>query len=68
MGDEQIDHIVAHGPEVLHERLEAFMCYEVELIGQIHDHVASAILTRYIPDSEVEPKLERKHLRGEDRG
>ena len=32
------------------------MRYEATLIGQVHDHVASAMPTRYIPISEVEPR------------
>ena len=37
IGVEQIDHIVAQGPEVLNARLEAFMRYEAALIGQVHN-------------------------------
>ena len=32
------------------------MRYEATLIGQVHDHVASAMPTRFIPISEVEPR------------
>ena len=32
------------------------MRYEAALIGQVHDHVASLMPTRYIPISEAEPK------------
>ena len=53
VGIDQINHIVAQGPEELQARLEAFMRYEATLIGQVHDHVASAMPTRYIPISEV---------------
>ena len=49
MGVNQIDQILAQGPEVLHARLEAFMRYETTLLGQIHDHVASDISTCCIP-------------------
>ena len=56
VGIDQINHIVAQGPEELQARLEAFMRYEATLIGQVHDHVASAMPTRYIPISEVEPR------------
>ena len=51
-----INHIVAQDPEVLHARFEAFVRYQVALIGQAHDHVASAMPTRYISMSEVEPR------------
>ena len=47
---------MAQGPEVLNARLEAFLSYEATLIGQFHDHVASAMPTRYIPVSDDEPK------------
>ena len=53
---EQINHIVAQGPEVLHARLEASMRYEAALIGQVHYHVASDMPTRFIPVSIAEPK------------
>ena len=53
---EKIDHIVAQGPEVLNARLEAFMQFEATLIRQVHDHVASAMPTRYISISGEEPK------------
>ena len=56
VGIDQINHIVAQGPEELQARLEAFMRYEATLIGQVQDHVASAMPTRYIPISEVEPR------------
>ena len=46
IGVNQIDHIVALGPEVLNARLEAFMQFESTLIGQVHDHVASDMPTR----------------------
>ena len=49
IGADQLDHIVSLGPEVLNARLEAFMRYEASLIGQVHDHVAAAMPTRYIP-------------------
>ena len=50
---DQINHIVGKGLRELQARLEAFMRYEATLIGQVHDHVASAMPTRYIPISEV---------------
>ena len=53
---EQIDHIVAQGPGVLIARLEPFMQFEVMLIGQVHGHVASAMLKRYIPMPQKEHK------------
>ena len=41
---------------MLNARLEAFMQFEATLIGQDHDHVASAIPTRYIPILDEESK------------
>ena len=37
-------------------RYEDFVRYEAALIGKVNDHVASAMLTRYIPVSEEESK------------
>ena len=51
----QINHIVTQGSDELNARLDTFMRYEATLIGQVHDHVVSAMPTRYIPMSEVEP-------------
>ena len=56
VGIKQINHIVAQGPEVMQARLEAFMRYEAALFGQVHDHVASIMPTRYIPVLKAEPK------------
>ena len=55
IGVEHIDHIVAQGPEILNARLEAIMRFEAMLIGQVHDHVASAMPNCYIlmPDEET---------------
>ena len=55
IGVEQINHIVAQGPEVLNARLEAFMQFEATLIGQVYDHVAPAMATRCIPMPDKEP-------------
>ena len=49
IGHDQLDQLVAQGPEVLNARLEAFMRYEASLIGQVHEHVAASMPTRYIP-------------------
>ena len=56
IGVEQIDHIVAQGPEVLNALLEVFMEFDFTLIGQVHDHVASAMPTRYIPMPDEDTK------------
>ena len=56
IGVDQIDQIMAQGPDVLIARLEAFMRFEATLIGQVHDHVAAAMPTRYIPLLDEEPK------------
>ena len=41
---------------MLTARLDAFMRYEATLIGQVHEHVASAMPTRYILVPDEEPK------------
>ena len=55
-GLDHIEFITFQGPEVLHSRLEAFMQYEFSLIGQVQDHVAAYMPTRYISVPESEPK------------
>ena len=47
---------MTQGPEVLNARLEDFMQFEAMLIGQVHDHVAPAMPTRYIAIPDEEPK------------
>ncbi|CAI5713542.1 unnamed protein product [Peronospora farinosa] len=58
VGPDQIEALLAQGPEVLNARLEAFMHYEATLLGQVHDQVASAAPTQYIPVPvpDAEPK------------
>ena len=42
IGIEQIDQIMAQGPEVLNVRLEILMRYETMMIGQVYDNIALA--------------------------
>ena len=44
-----MDLILTQGPDVIRARLDAFMQLESTLIGQVHDHLASAMPTRYVP-------------------
>uniref|UniRef100_A0AAV1VKG5 Uncharacterized protein n=1 Tax=Peronospora matthiolae TaxID=2874970 RepID=A0AAV1VKG5_9STRA len=46
---EQVAIIVSQGLDALRARLEAFSNFESTLIGQVHDHLASAMPTRYVP-------------------
>ena len=56
IGVNRIHQIMAQGREVINKRLETFMRNEITLIGQVHDHVASAMPTRYIPVPDSDPK------------
>ena len=56
IGPEQVDVTIAQGPDVLRTRLDAFEHFESTLIGQVHDHLASAMPTRYVPVPSEEPK------------
>ena len=49
IGNEQVDIILAQGPDVLRARFAAFMQFESTLIRQVHDHLASAMPIRYVP-------------------
>ena len=55
-GYEHIDYLISQGPDALIAKLDAFMQYESSLIGQVQDHVASAMPTRYIAVPDSEPK------------
>ena len=48
VGNEQVDIIVIQGPEVIRARLDVFMQFELSLIRQVNDHLASAMSTQYV--------------------
>ena len=57
---------------MLTARLNAFLRYEATLLGQVHDHVSSAMLTHYDWISKEEPKacplnLSNQTFRGKER-
>ena len=56
VGNEQVDLILAQGPEVIRARLDAFMQFESTFIGQVHDPLASVMSTRYVPVPYEEPR------------
>ena len=58
VGPDQIEVLLAQGPETLIARLEALMRYEATLLGQVHDQAASAAPIQYVPVpvTDVEPK------------
>ena len=51
-----MDLILAQGPDVIRARLDAFMQFESTLIGQVHDHLALVMSTRYVPVPNEEPR------------
>uniref|UniRef100_M4B7D5 Uncharacterized protein n=1 Tax=Hyaloperonospora arabidopsidis (strain Emoy2) TaxID=559515 RepID=M4B7D5_HYAAE len=69
VGNEQVDLILAQGPEVIRARLDAFMQFESTLIGQVHDHSVSVVPTRPEPmdlslaetDEEAEIRAVESH-------
>ena len=56
VGNEQVDLILAQGPDVIHARLDAFMQFESTLIGQVHANLASAMPTQYVAVPDEEPR------------
>ena len=44
-----MDLTLTQGPDVIRAHLHDFMQFEFTLIGQVHDHLASAMPTRYVP-------------------
>ena len=48
--------ILAKGPDVIRARLDAFMQFESTLIGQVHDHLVSAMPNRYVLVTDEEPR------------
>ena len=49
IGNEQVDIILVQGLDVLRALVAVFMQFESTLIGQVHDHLASALATPYVP-------------------
>ena len=54
--NEQVDLILAQGNDVICAHLDAFMQFKSTLIGQVHDHLASVMTTRYVPVPNEKPR------------
>ena len=52
-----VEFLASQGPDVLNERLKAFMQYEMTLVVKVHDQMASSMPTRFVtvPDEGAEP-------------
>ena len=57
LGTDEINLLAAQGPDALSARIDAFMQYEMALIGQVQDQLASAMPTRYVPVADEESKI-----------
>ena len=53
----EISLLAAQGPDALSARIDAFMQYEMALIGQVQDQLASAMPTRSVPVADEESKI-----------
>ena len=54
---DEINLLAAQSPDVLSARLDTFMHYEMALIGQVQDQLASAMPTRCVPVADEESKI-----------
>ena len=56
VGNEKVELILTQGPDVIRARLDAFMQFKSTLIGQVHDHLASATPTQYVLVPDEDPR------------
>ena len=64
-----VEYLVSQGPEVLTAHVEVFFQYEVSLLGQVQDQMASAMPTPYVSvpdeDARIRPlRVEVKNYSG----
>ena len=59
VGSENVEFLAVQDPDVLNERVETLMKYEMTLIGKVQDQIASAMPKRFVSCQKVGLSLDQ---------